>query len=116
MSVSVLQVIVPADAPQASAVCAWCKMGISLSAGHVLVGTDNTDKNLHEEPCYRNCTNYNAMVQRINKMDGDEIDELIRAGRCPFEPEHLVPMPLGMFHCDLCGEMVVAGCKHGRDS
>ncbi len=31
---------------------------------------------------------------------------------CPTKPEKLVKVPLGMFHCPLCGMMVVAGVPH----
>ena len=31
---------------------------------------------------------------------------------CAYDPEALRGLPLGMFHCPLCGEMVVAGCPH----
>lgn len=53
-------------------------------------------------------------VQRINAMPLAEFERLIQAGQCPYEPEHLVGVPLGMFHCECCGEMVVAGFKHPR--
>lgn len=32
--------------------------------------------------------------------------------KCEFDPSSLVGVPLGMFHCPLCGEMVVAGMVH----
>lgn len=34
--------------------------------------------------------------------------------RCPWpwEPQQLVGVPLGMYHCGYCGEMVVAGVPH----
>ncbi len=31
---------------------------------------------------------------------------------CTFDPSDLVGVPLGMFHCEQCGEMVLAGSKH----
>jgi hypothetical protein len=31
---------------------------------------------------------------------------------CPFDPEPLIGLPLGMFHCEYCGEMVLAGMAH----
>lgn len=55
---------------------------------------------------------YNLMIKRINKMPTKELKNLIKEGKCPFEPEHLVGVPMGMFHCELCGEMVIAGFKH----
>ena len=47
-------------------------------------------------------------------MPTEEIDKLIAEDNCPFEPELLLEVPLGMFHCNVCGEMVVAGCPHPR--
>lgn len=34
--------------------------------------------------------------------------------RCPWpwEPQLLVDVPMGMYHCRYCGEMVVAGIRH----
>lgn len=31
---------------------------------------------------------------------------------CEFDPKPLIGVPLGMFHCPLCGDMVVAGMPH----
>jgi hypothetical protein len=31
----------------------------------------------------------------------------------PWEPQTLVGVPLGMYHCLYCGEMVVAALPHG---
>ena len=33
---------------------------------------------------------------------------------CPFDPSSMLDMPIGMFHCPKCGEMVVAGIPHPR--
>jgi hypothetical protein len=63
-----------------------------------------------------NTGKYNAMILRINNMPQEEFDRLIQEDRCPFEPEHLIGVPLGQFHCDCCGEMVVAGVPHPRYS
>lgn len=30
----------------------------------------------------------------------------------PWTPEQMVGMPIGQFHCDYCGAMVMAGVKH----
>jgi DNA-binding CsgD family transcriptional regulator len=35
------------------------------------------------------------------------------ARQCQFDPRTLLGVPLGMFHCPLCGCMVVAGIEHG---
>jgi hypothetical protein len=34
--------------------------------------------------------------------------------RCPWpwEPQQLVGVPLGQYHCRFCGEMVIAGVEH----
>ena len=61
-----------------------------------------------------NLDKYNAMVWRINNLSQDELDALIKADQCPFEPEHLIGVPMGMFHCEVCGDMVVAGFPHPR--
>lgn len=33
---------------------------------------------------------------------------------CPFDPsdDRYIDAPIGMFHCPLCGEMVLAGMPH----
>ena len=60
---------------------------------------------------------YNEMVKKINAMSDEEIDRLIKEDQCPFQPE-LMPkgIPIGMFHCEVCGEMVVAGIPHPRQT
>lgn len=63
-----------------------------------------------------NLKKYNAMIQRINDMPDNEIEGLLAFDLCPFEPQWMIGVPLGMFHCDCCGEMVVAGCEHPRMS
>jgi hypothetical protein len=32
--------------------------------------------------------------------------------KCPYRPEELKGCPVGMFHCPICGEMVLAGVEH----
>ncbi len=32
--------------------------------------------------------------------------------KCEFDPTKFKNMPLGMFHCPECGEMVLAGLPH----
>jgi hypothetical protein len=53
-------------------------------------------------------------IRRVNALTEEELDALIAADQCPFEPERLPKAPIGMFHCYLCGEMVVAGVPHPR--
>ena len=55
---------------------------------------------------------YNIMVDEINAMSEKEIDKLIKENKCPFKPELMKNVPIGMFHCKVCGEMVIAGCPH----
>ena len=31
---------------------------------------------------------------------------------CPYDPMEMAGQPIGMFHCEFCGEMVVAGLPH----
>ncbi len=31
---------------------------------------------------------------------------------CPYDPNELVNLPIGMFHCPECGCMVIAGVSH----
>jgi hypothetical protein len=57
---------------------------------------------------------YNAMTRRIRAMTKQEKHELVKQDKCPFEPEHLKEVPMGMFHCPVCGEMVLAGLPHHR--
>ena len=57
---------------------------------------------------------YNDMVERINAMSDGDIDRLVDNDECPFQPELIPPGPIGMFHCKVCGEMVVAGVPHPR--
>jgi hypothetical protein len=54
-----------------------------------------------------------ANVQRINTMTDDELFTMFKAGKCPYEPEHLIGVPLGIFHCKVCGLMICAGLEHG---
>lgn len=32
--------------------------------------------------------------------------------KCSYDPSTLIDVPLGMFHCPECGEMVLAGMAH----
>jgi hypothetical protein len=56
---------------------------------------------------------YNAKVRAINAMSPKELSDLLKDGKCPNPVEHLIGVPLGMFHCEICGTMVVAGVPHG---
>lgn len=54
------------------------------------------------------------MVARVSAMSDEELDRLIKSDKCPYEPEHLICGQFGMFHCPLCGEMVLAGSTHTK--
>lgn len=58
---------------------------------------------------------YNEMVNKINALSDEEIESLIKNDKCPYQPE-LIPknITVGMHHCRICGEMVVAGFPHPR--
>jgi hypothetical protein len=34
--------------------------------------------------------------------------------QCPHNPEELKGQPIGMYHCPICGDMVLAGVKHHK--
>jgi len=57
---------------------------------------------------------YNIMVDKVNNMTLEDWDGLIAKDQCPYEPEHLVGVPMGMFHCPVCGDMLLAGLKHPK--
>jgi hypothetical protein len=59
---------------------------------------------------------YNEHVKELNDMTDSQIDELIAKDQCPYKPETMKYMPIGMHHCPLCMEMVVAGLPHVRQS
>jgi hypothetical protein len=40
-------------------------------------------------------------------------DQAVDISRCSFDPRTLKGLPMGMFHCPECGDMVLAGMKHG---
>ena len=57
---------------------------------------------------------YRLKIAIINMMTAEEQEALIQEDRCPYPPEHLLGVPMGMHHCPLCGEMVIAGLPHPR--
>jgi hypothetical protein len=54
----------------------------------------------------------NANTAACNALTDEQLFDLFKQGKCPREPEHLIGVPLGMFHCEVCGIMVVAGMHH----
>jgi hypothetical protein len=55
---------------------------------------------------------HNQCITKINNLTEAELLAMLKTGKCPYEPEHLVGVPLGMFHCEVCGLMVCAGLPH----
>ena len=53
-------------------------------------------------------------ITRVNGYTNEEIDVMISEDKCPYEPERDGPSPQGMYHCPLCGEMVLSNCPHPR--
>jgi hypothetical protein len=35
-----------------------------------------------------------------------------KMAKCPYDPKEMKGAPIGMFHCPVCGEMVLAGVEH----
>lgn len=44
--------------------------------------------------------------------EGDGGSEAEKPTRCTYDPSGLIGVPLGMFHCPECGEVVIAGMPH----
>ncbi len=40
------------------------------------------------------------------------MDKVVKKERCKYDPTAMAGMPIGMFHCPECGEMVLAGLPH----
>lgn len=53
-----------------------------------------------------------ANAERCNAMTDEELLAMFNKGECPYEPEHMAGAPIGMFHCPVCGIMVLAGLPH----
>lgn len=52
--------------------------------------------------------------EEIMKLTREELHQLVVIeGNCPYDPRSLKGAPIGMFHCPLCGTMVLAGVVHG---
>lgn len=50
----------------------------------------------------------------INRLSDGELETLIAADECPYEPEQYLGAAIGMYHCPICSDMVVAGVPHPR--
>lgn len=68
-----------------------------------------------QEEIEQHAEDYRKHIKVLNAMSPEQVDNLILDDQCPYEPQHLLGVPIGMFHCPLCGEMVVAGFPHGRN-
>lgn len=58
---------------------------------------------------------WNQKIKNINfllEREPQIISDMLTRGECPMPIELLKGIPLGMFHCELCGTMVVAGIPH----
>ncbi len=53
-------------------------------------------------------------TDRVNGYSDEEIKVLIEKDECPYEPERDGEQPIGMYHCPVCGEMVISGIQHPR--
>jgi len=47
-----------------------------------------------------------------NSLTDEQLFEMFKEGKCPRDPEHRIGVPIGMYHCEVCGIMVLAGCPH----
>jgi hypothetical protein len=56
---------------------------------------------------------HNRMIDAINASSESDIRDLVTNGRCPYPTHMMVGVPMGMFHCPICGLMVLAGAPHG---
>ena len=59
---------------------------------------------------------YQQHMEDLNTMSHDELATLVSDDKCPYKPELLTGLPIGMHHCPVCTDMVVAGIKHHRRS
>ena len=57
---------------------------------------------------------FNAMEWGLGKIEGllESMQQDLGASPCTYDPSPLKGVPIGMFHCPECGEMVVAGMEH----
>lgn len=46
------------------------------------------------------------------KTVNEQLRDMGDGDGCSFQPELMKDVPVGMFHCKVCGEMVVAGVNH----
>jgi len=56
---------------------------------------------------------YDTKIEQLREWTLDQWHMTLSRGVCPIPTELLVDVPLGMFRCEVCGTMVVAGCNHG---
>jgi hypothetical protein len=56
---------------------------------------------------------FDKKMEAIKRTPSQELLQQIADDKCPYPTQHLLGVPIGMFHCPLCGEMVLAGQEHG---
>lgn len=61
-------------------------------------------------PISYNCHPFNSSDYEI--CPDYEICLKIANDGCPYDPTELTGLPIGMLHCPICGEMIVAGMPH----
>ena len=65
---------------------------------------------------WQDITPADAADQKINLSERADISAPLNemGERCPWpwEPQQLVGVPMGQYHCGFCGAMVVAGVPH----
>jgi HAD domain in Swiss Army Knife RNA repair proteins len=49
---------------------------------------------------------------RVMRWDGTSVLVEKHTWPCPGKPERMIGQPLGMYHCEYCGEMQIAGVSH----
>lgn len=56
---------------------------------------------------------FNLLSKAINEISNEDLSAVVMVGKCPYPSQYLIGVPLGMYHCPICGLMVVAGMHHG---
>jgi len=56
---------------------------------------------------------YKTKLEELASCPEEVHEALFIRNKCPAPVELLKGVPLGMFHCEVCGSMVLAGAPHG---
>jgi hypothetical protein len=51
-------------------------------------------------------------MEALEAVEGNPVNEMGERCPWPWEPQQLVGVPLGQYHCPFCGAMVIAGIPH----